>query len=218
MKLLFKKLLWILLFILLSTIMSLGYQYIQYKNQEVDEIKKEIQVQADANLQQEILNNQIQNAQNFIKNINNNVALTVLRTFGKITLSHDKTPENNAWLEWLFNSDIKIYANYNTAFTIECNTIDTKIDENANVIIYYNINDIKLSYIDIVNICSSENKSIFGSSYTPEQVLALEQIARNKIYQNSNNNTNITLAKNNLESLFNAYAQNFNIKIKIIEK
>ncbi len=218
MKNLLKKFIWFLIFVLLSIVIYLGYQYIQYKNQEVNEIKKEVQAQTNANLQKELLNKEIENAQNFIESINNNVALTLLRTSGKITLTHDKTPENNAWTEWLFNSDIKVYANYNTAFTIECTTINTKIDKNANVIISYDTNDIKLSFIDIIDISSSENKSIFGSTYTPEQVLALEQIARDRIFENSNNDTNITQAKQNLESLLNVYAKNFNVNIQIIEK
>lgn len=218
MKRLLKKLLWIIIFVLLGAMMALICEYIEYNNQQVDEVKKEVQAQTDTNIQQELLNKEIENAQNFIESINNNVALTLLRTSGKITLTHDKTPENNAWTEWLFNSDIKLYANYNTAFTIECNTISSKIDENANVTISYDTDDIKLSFIDIVDISSSENKSIFGSTYTPEQVLALEQIARDRIEKKLNNDTNITQAKQNLESLLNVYAKNFNVNIQIIEK
>ena len=215
MKRLFKKLLFILIFVMLGALMSLIYQYIQYNNQQTDELKEEVQAQTNINLEKEILNKEIEKAQDFVDSINNNVALTLLRTSGKITLSHDKTPQNNAWTEWLFNSDIKVYANYTTAFTIECNNITTKIDENANVLISYNSSDINLSSIDITDISSSENKSIFGSIYTPDQTLALEQIARDRIFENSNNEKNISQAKINLENFLNICAQNFDVNIQI---
>lgn len=215
MKRLFKKLLFILIFVMLGALMSLIYQYIQYNNQQTDELKEEVQAQTNINLEKEILNKEIEKAQDFVDSINNNVALTLLRTSGKITLSHDKTPQNNAWTEWLFNSDIKLYANYTTAFTIECNNITTKIDENANVLISYNSSDINLSSIDITDISSSENKSIFGSIYTPDQTLALEQIARDRIFENSNNEKNISQAKINLENFLNICAQNFDVNIQI---
>ena len=215
MKRLFKKILFILIFVMLGALMSLIYQYIQYNNQQTDELKEEVQAQTNINLEKEILNKEIEKAQDFVDSINNNVALTLLRTSGKITLSHDKTPQNNAWTEWLFNSDIKIYANYTTAFTIECENITTKIDEDATVLIYYNIEDIKLSFIDITDLYSSENKSIFGSTYTPDQTLALEQIARDRIFQNSNNEKNILQAKINLENFLNTCSKNFDVNIQI---
>lgn len=215
MKRLFKKLLFILIFVMLGALMSLIYQYIQYNNQQTDELKEEVQAQTNVDLQEELLKKEIEKAEDFVENLNNNIALTVLRTSGKITLSHDKTPENNAWTEWLFNSDIKLYANYTTAFTIECNNITTKIDENANVLISYNSSDINLSSIDITDISSSENKSIFGSTYTPDQTLALEQIARDRIFENSNNEKNILQAKINLENFLNTCSKNFDVNIQI---
>ena len=108
MKKFFKKVFHVLLFVMLLAGVFLGYQYIQYKNKEVNDLQREIQAQNDADLQKELLDRQIENAKNYVNEINNNVALTVLRTSGKITLSHDKTPQNNKWTEWLFNSDIKV--------------------------------------------------------------------------------------------------------------
>lgn len=215
MKRFFKKLLFILIFVMLGALIALLFQYIHYNNQQTDGVKEEVQAQTNVDLQEELLKKEIEKAEDFVENLNNNIALTVLRTSGKITLSHDKTPENNAWTEWLFNSDIKLYANYTTAFTIECNNITTKIDENANVLISYNSSDINLSSIDITDISSSENKSIFGSTYTPDQTLALEQIARDRIFENSNNEKNILQAKINLENFLNTCSKNFDVNIQI---
>lgn len=214
-----KKMLKRILFLfLLCAIVFTGYQFIQYKNREVDDLKREVQAQDEADLEQELLDKEIENAQNYINNIDNNIALTILRTSGKITLSHDKTPENNGWTEWLFNSDIKVYANYTTSTTIEINNIKTSISEDATVIILYDPRDITVSSVDITDFSTSENKSIFGSSYTPEQVAAFEQIARNKILEKVDTEANQRQAQLNLESYFKTLANNFNVKVKILQK
>lgn len=218
MKKFFKKVFHVLLFVMLLAGVFLGYQYIQYKNKEVNDLQREVQAQNDADLQKELLDRQIENAKNYVNEINNNVALTVLRTSGKITLSHDKTPQNNKWTEWLFNSDIKVYANYKTAFTIETDKIKSEIGEDGNVTITYDPRDIELSFIDITDFTTSANKSIFGSSYSPEQVAAFESIARDNIQEKTNNKTNQKQAESNLLNYLNGLADSYGIKINIVEK
>ena len=218
MKKFFKKVFLVLLFVMLLAGVFLGYQYIQYKNKEVNDLQREVQAQNDADLQKELLDRQIENAKNYVNEINNNVALTVLRTSGKITLSHDKTPQNNKWTEWLFNSDIKVYANYKTAFTIETDKIKSEIGEDGNVTITYDPRDIELSFIDITDFTTSANKSIFGSSYSPEQVAAFESIARDNIQEKTNNKTNQKQAESNLLNYLNSLADSYGIKINIVEK
>lgn len=218
MKKFFKKVFSVLLFVLICAGVFLGYQYIQYKNKEVDELQREVQAQNEADLQRELLNKEIDNAKNYVNEIDNNIAITVLRTSGKITLSHDKTPQNNKWTEWLFNSDIKVYANYKTAFTIEANMIKSEIGEDATVTLTYDPRDIELSFIDITDFTTSANKSIFGSSYSPEQVAAFESIARDNIQEKTNNETNRRQAKNNLLNYLNSLADSYGVKINIVEK
>ena len=218
MKKFFKKVFHVLLFVMLLAGVFLGYQYIQYKNKEVNDLQREVQAQNDADLQKELLDRQIENAKNYVNEINNNVALTVLRTSGKITLSHDKTPQNNKWTEWLFNSDIKVYANYKTAFTIETDKIKSEIGEDGTVTLTYDPRDIELSFIDITDFSTSANKSIFGSSYSPEQVAAFESIARDNIQEKTNNKTNQKQAESNLLNYLNSLADSYGIKINIVEK
>lgn len=218
MKKIFKKVFHVLLFVMLLAGVFLGYQYIQYKNKEVNDLQREIQAQNDADLQKELLDRQVENAKNYVNEINNNVALTVLRTSGKITLSHDKTPQNNKWTEWLFNSDIKVYANYKTAFTIETDKIQSEIGEDGTVTLKYDPRDIELSFIDITDFTTSANKSIFGSSYSPEQVAAFESIARDNIQEKTNNKTNQKQAESNLLNYLNGLADSYGIKINIVEK
>lgn len=212
-----KKFFAVLLFLAIGFGIFLGCQYIQYKNNEVDDLKREVQAQTSADLEKELLNKNLENAKNYVENINNDIALSVLRTSGKVTLSHDKTPNNNAWTEWLFNSDIKVYADYTTAFTIEENTLKTSISDDATVNISYDTRDITLSSVDITSFTTSENKSIFGSSYKPDQVAAFEQIARNTIVEKVNTEENLNLAKNNLENHLKSLAQDFNVKINITQ-
>ena len=213
-----KKVFHVLLFVILVLGVFLGYQFYKYKNQEVNELKREIQAQDNADLQKELLDKQVENAKNYVKEVDNNVALTILRTSGKITLSHDKTPANNKWTEWLFNSDIKVYADYKSAFTIETKLIQSQIDQNGTVTLTYDPRDIELSFIDIIDFTTSENKSIFGSSYKPDQVAAFESIAREKIQEKTNNETNKKQAKLNLENYLKSLADSYNIKVNIIEK
>ncbi len=213
-----KKVVKILLIVAIIFVIFLGYQFMKYKNQEKNDDVLEEQSSIDVDFQEELLEEKMQAAKNLVTEINNNVALTILRTSGKITLSHDKTPENNQWLEWLINSDIKVYATYQTAFTIESNLIKTTINDDASVTITYNPKDIVLNFIDIQDISTSNNKSIFGSSYTPQQVAALENIARKDIYEYTNSNTNINQAKKNLEMYLTTEAFNYGINIHVIEQ
>jgi hypothetical protein len=64
----------------------------------------------------------------------------------------------------------------------------------------------------------SANKSIFGSSYSPEQVAAFESIARDNIQEKTNNKTNQKQAESNLLNYLNSLADSYGIKINIVEK
>ncbi len=199
----------------LAIVVFLGYNYVQYKNQEVDNLKREVQAENDAKLQEELLKREMEKSETLIDAINNDVALTLLRTKGNVKLTHDKTPQNNGLTEWLFNSDIVVYADFTTAFTIETSQIDAKILEDGTVSISYDEDDIKLSLVDITDYKVSTNKSIFGSSYKPDQVAAFEQIARNSVIEKVNTETNLLQASKNLEAYFTTLAANLDVKIVV---
>lgn len=205
----------VLTLIVLGIVVFLGYNYVQYKNQEVDNLKREVQAENDAKLQEELLRREMEKSETLIDAINNDIALTLLRTKGNVKLTHDKTPENNGLTEWLFNSDITVYADFTTAFTIETSQIDTKILEDGTVSISYDEDDIKLSLVDITDYKVSTNKSIFGSSYKPDQVAAFEQIARNSVVEKVNTETNLLQASKNLEVYFTTLAANLDVKIVV---
>lgn len=205
----------VLTLIVLGIVVFLGYNYVQYKNQEVDNLKREVQAENDAKLQEELLRREMEKSETLIDAINNDIALTLLRTKGNVKLTHDKTPENNGLTEWLFNSDITVYADFTTAFTIETSQIDTKILEDGTVSISYDEDDIKLSLVDITDYKVSTNKSIFGSSYKPDQVAAFEQIARNSVVEKVNTEANLLQASKNLEVYFTTLAANLDVKIVV---
>lgn len=214
-----KKIFKLVLILVIIFVIFLGYQYIKYLNTSKDEGIREDNAHIDVELEEKLLKDKLEAAKNMVTNINNDVALTVLRTSGKITLSHDKTPENNQWLEWLINSDIKVYAEYETAFTIETNLIKTSInEEDGTVTIAYDPDDIKLSFVDIKEISTSNNKSIFGSSYTPSQVAALENIAHDDIEKYTNSDANKRQASRNLEMYFSTMSYNYGVTIKVEEQ
>jgi len=216
MKKFFKKLFLFLIVILICIGVT---SFIQYKKELANKEKREQEARIEKEFQEKLLGKNLENANNYISEVNNNTSIVVLRVNGKLTLSHDKTPKNNKWTEWLFNSDITIFADYNTAFTIESKKLESKIsDDGKSVTISYNPNDIILSYIDITDFTTSENKSIFGSAYNPEQVAALEQISREKIKEEVNTEENIGKAQENLENYLKETSQKYNIKINIIKK
>lgn len=204
--------------LIIGGVIFFTYNYTQYKNNKDDAVKREVKALEDSKLQQELLEKEVAKSQNFIEELNNNVALTLLRTSGKITLSHDKTPENNGWTEWLFNSDIKVYATYNTTFSIETSSINSTIADDATIIISYDEDDIKLSSIDITDFSTSNNKSIFGSSYKPSEVAAFEQIARDSILEKTSSEDNLKQASSNLKNYISTLAQKLNVNVKVVEK
>ncbi len=219
MKNFFKKIIkFVVLILVVGGVIFFTYNYTQYKNNKEDAVKREIKALEDSKLQKELLEKEVAKSQNFIEELNNNVALTLLRTSGRITLSHDKTPENNGWTEWLFNSDIKVYATYNTIFSIETSSISSTIDDDATIIISYDKDDIKLSSIDITDFSTSNNKSIFGSSYKPSEVAAFEQIARDSILEKTSSEDNMKQASSNLKDYLSTLAQKLNVNVKVVEK
>ena len=64
-----KKFFAVLLFLAIGFGIFLGYQYIQYKNNEVDDLKREVQAQTSADLEKELLNKNLENAKNYVENI-----------------------------------------------------------------------------------------------------------------------------------------------------
>lgn len=182
------------------------------------ELQQQLEAETNARLQEELLVSEIQRAANFVNSINNEVALTLLRNSGSYQISHDQTPNNNKSTEWLFNSDIIIYVDYIAIFSIEAINITTSINEDGSINIYYDVNDISLSSLDLTNLATSYNTGVFGRSYTPDQVTALEQIARDKIIVELNTSENITQAKLNLEDYFYSLADSFNVTVFVMEK
>lgn len=215
----FKLLKMVLVVLFIAVIAVLIYSYVDYKNQAKDELQREAQAQIEEKVKQDSLARQLESANIFVTKVNNSVALTVLRTEGNIKLSHDKTPQNNKWLEWLINSDIKVYADFKTAFTIETDLIEMTInEEDASVLITYDPDDIKLSFVEISDIYTSTRKSVFGSSYKPEEVTALQQIAHDDVKNYTNNENNIKQAQDNLEDYLEVLAKNLNVNVKIQAK
>lgn len=217
-KKLFKKIRGILVIVLIGVVVFLSFNYIQYKKQTNDELQREANAKIEEELQQELFKKQIDKAEDYVESINNDVALTILRTKGNIKLSHDKTPANNKWTEWLFNSDIVVYADYTTAFTIETKQISMTVGDDATVIVTYDPDDITLSSIDVTNFTASDHKSIFGSNYTPEQVAALENLARERVLANTNSENNLKQAQINLETYLLELANALGVQVKIEAK
>ena len=97
--------------------------------------------------------------------------------------------------------------------------IKTSIDEESGVVtISYDPDDIKLSFVDIKDISTSNNKSIFGSSYSPSQVAALENIARDDIEKYTNSDSNKRQAAKNLEMYFSTLSYNYGVTINVVEQ
>ena len=98
------------------------------------------------------------------------------------------------------------------------NDIQTTINEDGSVTILYDERDIVLSYVDITDFTTSTNKSIFGSSYKPEQVAAFEQIARDNIIEKTDNEKTDYKQKIILRRNLRTIGKTFNINVEVLSK
>lgn len=188
-----------------------------YKEQE-NKIREEFAYEHDAKLQEELMKKKVINANMFISEVSNDIELITLKEYGTYTLSHDKTPNNNGFTEWINNSQISIKVDYCAIFKINTKNIYFFVDSTGDITVKFKKSNIILSTIDTSNTISELQSGILGSKYTPIETLALCKIAKENIFKQINTEKNIEAASLNLENHFLKTSKSYNITdIRIVQ-
>lgn len=174
-------------------------------------VAEELATENEKRLVEEMIRSKIQNAKNFTQNISKETQIILLKVDGSFEVSHDRTPENNSYSEWLNNADITIRLDYHVVFAINTKDIKFNITPEGQVEANYDESSINITAIDISNVIPNQKVSVFGKKYTPTEVTALESIAKERIQGDSYSSDNISSASDNLKQLLNEMATSFGI-------
>lgn len=208
----------LVLFLVFSVIISTNFFGLFNQKGKVSDEKTQEQKIAEAiaienqrKLDEQILKEKIVKANNFIKNVSNEIEILLLSENGEHTIFHDRTPENNWYSEWLNNAQLTIKLDYRTIFSIKTKDIDFNVTPKGSVDVNYDASKIDITAIDISNVLPEQKVSIFGQEYKPTEVTALENIAKQEIKEETYNNANILAASSNLKSYISNLATDFGV-------
>lgn len=195
------------------------YKATNHKNEEIkkeqtqkEKVNEEIAVENQRKLDEQILREKIDKSNRFVKNISNQTEIILLCENGKFEIRHDRTPENNKFKEWLINAELTMKLDYHTIFSIKSKDIKFDITEDGSVITTYDTSKIVIRAIEISNVTLVQKASVFGTKYKPTEVAALEKIAKEKIFEQTYNDENISKASENLKIFINDLAQKFGVE------
>lgn len=165
----------IVLLLILIAFITKAYLFNRYEfrqhiiKQDMDSTKKMIE------------NNSVK-VKRIVESISNQVEIVVLNEKGKIEIFHDKTPENNKYIEWMIDSNITLKIYYTAILTINVENIKVSYDEEKDIInIIYDLDKISIRSINIDNILLETSHGIFGQKYSPKEFSTLTFVATNKI-------------------------------------
>jgi len=175
-------------------------------------VAKELAIENQRKLDEELLRAKIVRSNNFVKSISNEIEILLLSENGEHLINHDRTPENNWYSEWLKNAEIAIKLDYRTLFSIKTKDIHFAVTPEGAINVNYDSSKIVITAIDISNVIPTEKVNLFGLNYKPTEVTALENIAKGEIKALSYSDDNILKASNNLEMYLNDSATKFGIK------
>ena len=185
-------------FITCSTLSS----HYQKKHELEKLIEKQQILKTDEDIYKRKLQEEYIKVERLERNISNKTQLIVLSENGVIDVFHDKTPENNKYIEWLIDSNIRLYVYYTAILSIPTDDIFVFYNEEERKInISYDLDKINVSAINIDNITSENKTSIFGQHYSSREITALTLIATDRVKEEIAKDDGLTvLAKINLET------------------
>ena len=155
------------------------------------------------------------------ENISNEIEIIVLKEVGTFEIFHDRTPENNKYIEWVIDSNINIKIYYTAVLAIDTEYIDVIYDEFLDTInIIYDLQNIKVTAINIDDILISTNKGILGRKYSELETSSFILFATDKINKQILNNEGIkAIASINLQEYLRCVGYKLGIfNIKVVEK
>lgn len=117
---------------------------------------------------------------NFKSTILSDTEIIVLTITDCMTVAHDNYTEDNAFFEWLLESEITVTLYYTAIFSIPTEAIQVDfVDDKTTVI--YDLEKMQLKSVQIDNIVTNTNKGVIGKEYGPSEVSALTMIATDYI-------------------------------------
>ncbi len=155
------------------------------------------------------------------ENISNEIEIIVLKETGTLEIFHDKTPENNKYIEWAVDSNINIKIYYTAILAVDTEYIDVIYDEYLDTInIIYDLQNIKITAINIDEILIDTNKGILGKKYSEIETSSFILFATDKIKNQILNSEGIkTIASINLQEHLRSVGYKLGIfNIKVVEK
>ncbi len=186
-------------------------------NKNLEDNEKELQINLD--VQKNLLKKNLESQKRFIESINQNTEIVLLKETGNIQIFHDKTANENKYLKWLNYSNITLKLFYTASISIDTSKLNIEMDyKTGDLRINYPENEIKISSISIDNILTSCQKGLISKHYSPDEIVALTLIAKDKVeYDISCDESLIFLAKYNLDSFLKNTAYKHGIFNIIIE-
>jgi len=120
------------------------------------------------------------NVDNYIDAVVSNPEIIILQEFGRYSLTHDKTPSNDFFTEWLLNSEVEIRTSYNLHISIPTDKIVMSELTDGVIVVLFDKEDFKVG-VDIHDLNSSQIKSVLGKNYTSNEIAALINIIHDNL-------------------------------------
>jgi len=200
----------VILVLLLILVAFITRTYLFRKNEDHENFEK---LEYDTKYEKNLIADRSLEAQRISESISNEIEIVVLKETGNIQLFHDKTPENNKYIEWIIDSNISLKVCYTATLSIDTKYIEVvynELDDKINIV--YNLEMIKVTSINVDDILSETAKGIFGKQYSEKEVTALTLLTTNMIKEQLTNDTNLKLlASINLEEYLRNMAYNLRI-------
>lgn len=139
--------------------------------------------------------------------ISSKTELILLTEQGTIDLMHDKTPENRWWQDWLIDSYVNISSDYQMIISIPTDAIYISSNDEGHLKLQYDESRIVIKSIELSNTVTDSWTALFGKLYTPEEIVALINIAKQNVYNSAVNDVTLhEKAKQNLENTLRKFA------------
>lgn len=168
-----------------------------------------------SNLNQEMFYDTIDkdelNLKRLINAVTTETEIVVLDEYGSASLAYTKNSEN--MFSSITNSTIQVIMDYTATLTIKTNNLQF-IPSGDTIKITYDESAINVKAVEITNQNILRDKSLFGKSYSDDEVISIEKIIIEDIKSTIQNDNSIMLKANeSLTRYLTDLARELNVKI-----
>lgn len=170
-----------------------------------------------ANLTKALLEDNVVNAERFVTEVNNEIEYITLTETGTKSITNSRTTKDAGWWTKTFKeSKVEVNFDYKAIFSIS--TKDIKISTNNGVVhIDYDPNVIAVKSIEASNLSTDSKKDLFGKKYSNQEVLSIEELAKEDIYKELNKDPELKdKSCKNLNNYFTDLAKKMKVNNLII--